>query len=43
MSTVCNVIEVVPNGLTLDLGLEDDADSIAQDARELRNGSPAND
>jgi hypothetical protein len=36
MWTTSTVIEVVPNGLTLDLQLDDDTDEIAQSAKRLR-------
>ena len=40
MYTTSTVIDVIPNGLMLDLQLEDDTDQIAQSATRLR--SPAN-
>lgn len=40
MATTSMVTDVVPNGLMLDLGLDDDTDEIAQSARSLHG--PAN-
>jgi hypothetical protein len=40
MATTSAVTDVIPNGLALDLHLEDDTDLIAQSARSLRG--PAN-
>ena len=37
MYTTSTVIDVIPNGLALDLQLEDDTDNIAQSARSLRD------
>jgi hypothetical protein len=36
MCTTSTVTDVVPNGLTLDLGLDEDTDDIAQSASSLR-------